>query len=185
MSLFGKKQAIEPEVEAQVRPRPKYGIDEAIQLMRTLPLDQHPDLIVLVVKNTLASMNVSLKDTLRDAANRHEVVSKRIAELHANIADLEQQIRIKKEHVASAEAELAELERVTERLEAAVSLHEPSITPPVVVARPPANATPRVPPVPRSKPAAGSVRPEPQRDTIELRDSAIEVEPVQRDAKAP
>ena len=182
MSLFGKKQLIEPEIESQTRPRPKYGIDEAIQLMRTLPLDQHPDLIVLVVKNTLASMNVSLKDTLRDAATRHEGVSGRITELRSNIAELEEQIRVKKELVAAAETELAELDHVAERLEAAVSMHEPSISLPLAVARPPANVVaPRIPPTPRSKAGSPSAHPPAaDRDTVELRDSAIELE---RDVK--
>jgi hypothetical protein len=185
MSLFGKKNPVpsmehEPAVEAQGRPRSKYGIDEAIQLMRTLPLDQHPDLVVLVVKNTLASMNVSLKDTIRDAAAKQEAVNKRVAELKGSISELEEQIRIKREQVAASETELAELVRVMERLEAAVGAHEPTITPPGVVVRAPAppNAAAPRPPLPqRSKPPMAPGKLETDREAVELRDSAIEMEP--------
>ncbi len=189
MSLFGKKHpspAVELEDEPAPAPqassRPKYGIDEAIQLMRTLPLDQNPELIVLVVKNTLASMNVSLKDTVRDAVARQEAVRTRIEGLKANVGQLEEQIQSKKEQVASAEAELRELVQVTERLENAVGAHEPTITPPGVVVRAPASVSAPRPPVPvRSKPPAPAPRPAGDRDAIELRDSAIELEPASKE----
>ncbi len=192
MSLFGKKTpaapAVAPDIEVEIetsarerpttRERPKFNVDDAIQLMRTLPVDQHPDLVVLVVKNTLASMNVSLKDTLRDAAAKQESVSRNIAELKSGIAELEEQIRARKAQVSIAEAELAELNRVTERLESAVGAHEPTITPPGVVVRPATTATaPRPPLPPRSKPPTPVA--DAERHTIELPDSALEVEPKQ------
>jgi len=81
MALFGKKtepkpepRAPEPEVMPQLAPLAKkaYGIDDAIQLMRTLPLNQNLDLVLLVVKNTLASLNVDLAHVIE---HRNEVAA--------------------------------------------------------------------------------------------------------------
>lgn len=165
MSLFGKKSlssASDPEIEPalQAHPRAKYGIDDAVQLMRTLPLEQQPDLVVQVVKNTLASMNVNLKDVLRDGAAKHEAISTKLAGLKANIAELEEQIRLKNVQVEAAEAELLELDGVIERLEGAVGEHEPTIVPLGVVVRPAGHAPP--PPPHRSAPPAVSSKPNPK-----------------------
>jgi hypothetical protein len=157
MSLFGKKNPsppsdpeIEPSLQAQSHPRAKYGIDEAVQLMRTLPLEQQPDLVVQVVKNTLASMNVNLKDILRDGAVKREAISTKVTGLKASISELEEQIRLKNVQVEAAEAELFELDRVIERLEGAVGEHEPTIVPLGVVVRSGGHAPP--PPPHRSTP---------------------------------
>jgi hypothetical protein len=179
MSLFSSKKSPNEhasEGEQEMLPRSKYGIDDTLRLMRTLPVEQHPDLVVLVVKNTLASMNVSLKSILGDATTKRDAGIKRIAELKGNIAELEEQIRAKKQEVATAEGDLAELTKVMERLDA-VSHHEPeiagSLKNPSVV--------PRLPPPPaRSKPPAAA--PDDDRETMEVRDSSIEVEAKERRA---
>jgi molybdopterin converting factor small subunit len=166
--------------EQEAAPRSKYGIDDTLKLMRTLPVEQHADLVVLVVKNTLASMNVSLKSILTDAANKRDASVKRIAELKATIADLEEQVRAKKQEVAGAEGDLAELTKVMERLEAASHLesdgaHAGSSKPAVVS---------RVPPPPaRSKPPTHAVPSDDERETMEVRDSAIDVDVDVRQSK--
>jgi molybdopterin converting factor small subunit len=141
--------------------------------MRTLPVEQHADLVVLVVKNTLASMNVSLKSILTDAANKRDASVKRIADLKATIAELEEQVRAKKQEVAGAEGDLAELTKVMERLEAASHLESDSAhagsSKPAVVSRVP-------PPPARSKPPAHAAPSDDERETMELRDSAIDVD---------
>jgi hypothetical protein len=160
MSLFGKKNHSQPS-DSELEPAPrvhsktKFGIDDAVLLMRTLPLDQQPELVVQVVKNTLASMNVSLKDTLRDGVAKHDAISTKIAGLKASIAELEEQIRLKSEQVLADEAELRELDHVVERLEAAGE-HEPTNVPLGVVVRPTAHAPP---PPPRSTPSTASAKP--------------------------
>jgi hypothetical protein len=179
MSLFSNKKSPHEHVnggEQEVAPRSKYGIDDTLRLMRTLPVEQHADLVVLVVKNTLASMNVSLKSILADATTKRDAGIKRIAELKGNIAELEEQIRARKQEVATAEGDLAELTKVMERLEAA-SHHEPEPT------GSPKNPSlvPRLPPPPaRSKPPAGP--PDDDRETMEVRDSALEAEAKERRA---
>jgi hypothetical protein len=179
MSLFSSKKSPHELVnggEQEVLPRSKYGIDDTLRLMRTLPVEQHADLVVLVVKNTLASMNVSLKSILSDATTKRDAAVKRIAELKGNIGELEEQIRAKKQEVATAEGDLSELTKVMERLEAA-SHNEPEL------AGAPKNPSvvPRLPPPPaRSKPPAAP--PDEDRETMEVRDSAVEFEAKERRA---
>ena len=183
MSLFSRKNHQAAQVDdPEVPHRSKYGIDDALQLMRTLPVDQHPDLVVLVVKNTLASMHVSLKDILRDAATKHDSSVKKIAELKTNIAQLEEQIQNRKQEVAAAETDLAELSNVMERLEAAANAQEPGTSAPTAPSRTP-GAGPRLPPPPsRARPPSGAPPPDGDRKTMEVRDSAIELEPMQNKA---
>src|ERR1043166_7381320 len=65
MSIFAKKQDFDhkgtndvaaapaPNTTTTTAGRKDYGIAEAIQLMRGLPVDQNPDLVVRVVRATL------------------------------------------------------------------------------------------------------------------------------------
>jgi hypothetical protein len=180
MSLFSRKSHQNEQVadvEAEGPARAYYGIDDTVQLMRTLPVDQHPDLVVRVVKSTLASMNVKLTDILRDAAAKHQLAVNRIGQLKTNVAELEEQLRARKQEVESAEADLAELTQVTERLEAAAGAREPA---PGASAGPTRTsaAAPRLPPPPvRSKPPTNAPGLDGDRQTMEVRDSAIELEP--------
>src|SRR5690349_7917449 len=97
MSIFGKKgEASGPETSKAPldpqRPRSGYGIDDAIRLMRTLPVDQNPDLVVHVIKNTLESVNVRLSDIVQEASSKQEVIRSRIGELQSEIQQLEQEV---------------------------------------------------------------------------------------------
>src|SRR3954464_3001980 len=69
-----------------------YGIAEAIQLMRTLPIDQQPDLIVRVVRATLASLNAHRPDIIEDASRKEKATQDRIGAVHLQIAELEKQL---------------------------------------------------------------------------------------------
>jgi hypothetical protein len=77
MAIFAKKQELDQRVNAEGgsgaavalgagSKTPRIG--EAIQLMRSLPVDQHPDLVVRVVRATLGSLNVHLPDIIEDAS---------------------------------------------------------------------------------------------------------------------
>ena len=92
MSIFAKKQESElkadQKVTADLSPaaattasasRNGYGIAEAIQLLRGLPVDQNPDLVVRVVRATLASLNVHLSDIIDDATKKQKATQERIA----------------------------------------------------------------------------------------------------------
>src|SRR5215471_17471865 len=98
---------------------PAYGIAEAIQLMRNLPVDQHPDLIVRVVRTTLASLNVHLPEIIEDASKKEKSIQERIAAVHGQIAELEKQLDTHRKEIASLETDLKETTGVKERLQLA------------------------------------------------------------------
>jgi hypothetical protein len=103
-----------------------YGIAEAIQLMRGLPVDQNPDLVVRVVRATLASLNVHLADIIEDATKKQKTTQERIAGEHAKVADLEKQLAERRKEIAALEADLKETTTVKERLQ----LAEKAVPPP-------------------------------------------------------
>jgi len=120
MSLFGRKSDdAELENGTAARRQGGYGIDDAIQLMRTLPVNQQPDLVLLVVRNTLASMNVDLRQVIDSGTNKQERLSASLSKITAAIAELEGEINTRKQELARIEADLAETSAVKERLEVA------------------------------------------------------------------
>jgi septal ring factor EnvC (AmiA/AmiB activator) len=126
MAFFAKKEP-EPlfQVEQQpVRPpvpetRKAYGIADAIQLMRTLPVDQNGELVIRVVRATLGSLNVRLPQIIEDGARKQKTTQERIAGIHAQIASLEKQLEGHRQEITALEADLKETTEVKERLESA------------------------------------------------------------------
>ena len=88
--------------------RPGYGIEEAIQLMRTLPTNQNTDLVVRVVRATLGSLDVHLPDIIEDASRKQKSVQEGIAGVRGKIADLEKQLDVHRREIAALEADLTE-----------------------------------------------------------------------------
>lgn len=101
---------------APAAPAPAYGIADAIQLMRSLPTDGNMDLVVRVVRVTLGSVNVKLEDIIEDAGRRQKAIQDRIAGLHAQVADLEEQMEARRREISAQEADLKETSAVKERL---------------------------------------------------------------------
>ncbi len=134
MSLFGKKTESSPDASKgpmePPRARSGYGIDDAIRLMRTLPVDQNPDLIVHVIKNTLESVNVRLPDIVQEASSKQEVIRSRIAELQSEIGQLDQEVTRRRHDITALEADLAETTMVKERLELADTSKKSARVPP-------------------------------------------------------
>ena len=129
MSIFAKKQESElkadQKVTADLSPaaattasasRNGYGIAEAIQLLRGLPVDQNPDLVVRVVRATLASLNVHLSDIIDDATKKQKATQERIAAEHTKVADLEKQLAERRKEIATLEADLKETTTTKDRL---------------------------------------------------------------------
>jgi len=129
MSIFAKKQDSElkadQKVTADLSPaaattasasRNGYGIAEAIQLLRGLPVDQNPDLVVRVVRATLASLNVHLSDIIDDATKKQKATQERIAAEHTKVADLEKQLADRRKEIAMLEADLKETTTTKDRL---------------------------------------------------------------------
>jgi len=133
MAMFAKKENWEQKVAAEVGgPAPvqasapakagqplKYGIAETIQLMRSLPADQNGELVVRVVRATLASLNVRLPEIIEDASRKEKATRERIADFHAKNAELEKQLEAHRREIASLEADLKETSEVKERLQLA------------------------------------------------------------------
>lgn len=100
-------------------PRPHYGIEQAIQLMRALPVDQNPQLVVAVIKTTLESLKVKVSDIISDAARKQKDLEERVSNLKRAIADFEKEIETRREEIARLEADHKETTAVRGRLELA------------------------------------------------------------------
>jgi hypothetical protein len=128
MSIFAKKPEWEQnEVASAPQIVPKtgsgkgsgYGIAEAIQLLRSLPADQSSELVVRVMRATLASLDVHLADIVEDATRKQKHLADRMASEHAQIAELERQLETRRREIAALEADLKETTSVKERLQQA------------------------------------------------------------------
>jgi hypothetical protein len=137
MSLFGKKPEpqpiIQPQTPAEDRSSPArpYGVAELIRLLKTIPVDQHPDLVVRVVKTTLESVGVQSSHVIEDALRQESAINDRIAALEGEIEGLAAEIRARKEQIAELRVELSETTYAKERLQSAegVLLAAPSADP--------------------------------------------------------
>lgn len=126
MGFFGSKT--EPEPQPWVAPTPptppapaplRYGIGDAIGLFRSLPQGQDGDLVIQVVRTTLASLKVRLPDIIEDAAKRMKHIQERIDQGHGQIAKLEQKLQEHRQEIAAQTADLQETAAVKSRLERA------------------------------------------------------------------
>jgi hypothetical protein len=99
--------------------RPSYGINQAIQLMRSLPADQNPELVVIVIKATLESLKVKVADIIADADRKTKDLEDRVSNLKRAIADFEKEIETRKEEIGRLEADHSETSAVRSRLELA------------------------------------------------------------------
>lgn len=107
------------EVHDEEPPRPSYGINQAIELMRALPVDQNPELVVQVIKTTLESLKVKVSDIIGDADRKTKDLEDRVANLKRAIADFEKEIETRKEEIGRLEADHKETTGVRARLELA------------------------------------------------------------------
>lgn len=110
-----------PQAAAPVddEPRPHYGIEQAIHLMRALPVDQNPELVVAVIKTTLESLKVKVSDIIADAARKQKDLEDRVSNLKRAIADFEREIETRREEIAKLEADHSETSSVRQRLQLA------------------------------------------------------------------
>ncbi len=153
MAIFNKKSEPRIEVEQIPRapavaapppsptappPRKAYGIADAILLMRSLPVDQNVDLIVQVIRATLASMNVKVQDIIEDAVRKEKATEAGISALHGKVAELERELEARRQDILGLEIDLKETTAVKERLQLAEDIAAPLPadalveTPPVV-----------------------------------------------------
>ncbi len=102
----------EPEVEDFDS---SFGINKAIELMRTLPAD-NVELVVQVVKLTLESTKIRISTIIEDASRKQDDIQGRIKVLKGEIAEFEKEIATRREEIASLEADFDETSTVKERL---------------------------------------------------------------------
>jgi hypothetical protein len=125
MSLFGKKpepqplnQPFSPD-DDRGAPNRSYGVADLIRLLKTIPVDQHPDLVVRVVKTTLESVGVHSSHVIDDALRHEGAINDRIAVLEGEIEGLSSEIHARKEQIAQLRVELSETTYAKERLQSA------------------------------------------------------------------
>jgi predicted nucleic acid-binding Zn-ribbon protein len=100
-------------------PSKRYGIDRAIALMRSLPTEQNPELVAMVITSTLESLELSVTDIIEDARARQADLESRIGTIKAKNSALEKEIELGVDEIVKLEASLAETMAVKERLELA------------------------------------------------------------------
>src|SRR3954463_15514363 len=98
-----------------------YGIDRAIELMRSLRAERDPDLVAMVIRTTLESVDTKVTDIIEEARSRQADLETRIAVIKARNSALEKQIELGVDEIVALEASLAEIVSVTERLDLAQS----------------------------------------------------------------
>jgi predicted nucleic acid-binding Zn-ribbon protein len=118
---------------AAAPPPPKrFGIDRAIQLMRSLPTEQNPELVAMVITSTLESVDMHVSEIIEDARSRQADLEARIGTIKARNSALEKEIEQGVDEIVKLEATLAETMSVKERLELArnhhAAAHKPSGT---------------------------------------------------------
>jgi cell division protein FtsB len=110
---------VEPEAPA---PRTlSYGIDNAIELMRSLPSD-NIELVVKVVKHTLESLQIRTTDIIQDAVSKQESIETRLKQLRTEIAEYEKEIASRQKEIEKLNGEYKEANTVRKHLELAENL---------------------------------------------------------------
>jgi len=96
-----------------------YGIDRAIELMRSLRAERDPELVAMVITTTLESVDAKVTDIIEEARSRQAELEARIGIIKARNSALEKEIELGVDEIVELEASLAETMSVTERLELA------------------------------------------------------------------
>jgi hypothetical protein len=115
----GDPDVVEPEsidTPGVVPIEHRFGIDDAIQLMRSLPADPNSALVVRVVRVTLGAVNVSVEEIVADATRKEARIKESIAGLEARIVELDGQLGALRREIAAHQADLKETANVRERL---------------------------------------------------------------------
>jgi hypothetical protein len=107
--------------EVPTVPAAHYGIEQAIQLMRTLPSD-NVELVVQVVKHTLESTNIRIRAIIDDASRRQGDIESRIKILKGEIGEFEAEIAVRREEIRQLETDHKETSTVKDRLMLAENL---------------------------------------------------------------
>jgi hypothetical protein len=94
----------------------RFGIDDAILLMRSLPTDSNMALVVRVVRVTLGAVHVSVEEIVADAVRKEAHIKESIVKLEGQVGELEKQLAIIRGEITAQQADLKETINVRERL---------------------------------------------------------------------
>jgi hypothetical protein len=98
-------------------PQKRFGIERALELMRSLPTDQNPALVALVIAKTLAAVDVPVSHIIDSATSRQKDLEAKLGTARAACAALETEIELHVDEIVELEAFLAEAMSVVDRLE--------------------------------------------------------------------
>jgi len=98
-------------------PQTRFGIERAIELMRSLPTEQNPALVAMAIAKTLAAVNVPVSHIIEDATLRQKDLEAKLGTARAACTALETEIELHVDEIVEMEAFLAEAMSVVERLE--------------------------------------------------------------------
>jgi hypothetical protein len=106
-----------PQPQQRSQPAARYGIQQAIDLMRSLPKDlQTTDIVVQVIKRTSESTRIDVGSIIADASQKEEQIETRIRALQDEITRHQQEIETRTSELSRLKADLAETTRVKEKL---------------------------------------------------------------------
>ncbi len=119
-TMYGKPppavEPVQPTVPTPMPIAPAFGIDQTISLMRSLPANKDPLLVVAVMKATLESVNVHVSDIIADAIRRMGEVEQRVADLKAENEALEREMDRRAKEIMQLEQAHAEVVKVKDFL---------------------------------------------------------------------
>ena len=91
--------------------------------MRRLPFDQNRDLVTTVLRGTLESLGVGLRDLIDDATRRQGALRAKARALNDEIAGFEARIREVQAEIEALRTEQAEIATARARLEHIEAIH--------------------------------------------------------------
>lgn len=93
-----------------------YGIEEAVNLMRSLP-NVESETTITVVKKTLESANVRVSDIITDAEKKEANIEQRNRKLSLEIEELQEKISLRNKEISTLTKDLKETSKVKKLLQ--------------------------------------------------------------------
>src|SRR5689334_11564121 len=120
MSLFGKTiEHSSPTAPSPIAGQGGYGVADLIRLLKTIPIDHHPQLVVQVIKTTLESVGVQSAAVIEDALVQENGIRDAVEMLEQQIVVLTQEIDARRVQIAQLNVALRETIDARHRLASA------------------------------------------------------------------
>lgn len=97
----------------------RYGIADAIKLLRQLPETGDVTILMTIVKRTLETAGIRISDIIDDAQKHRQHIQGRVQQLETEIGKLQAQMQARTTEINNLTAQLTETEQVQELLELA------------------------------------------------------------------